>query len=46
MGAFVRLFIHNLYDWTIVHPETGLGVLVICTAISISVYIMIRSGKR
>ena len=46
MKAWLRIFVHNIYDWTFVHPETGLAVLVVCTAISVSIYIMIRSGKR
>jgi hypothetical protein len=44
--TWLKLFARNVYDWTFVHPETGLAVLVLSTALSASIHILIRSGKR
>jgi hypothetical protein len=47
MIAWLRLFGATLYRWTFVHPETGAAVLILCTAVSVSIYIATRSwGKK
>jgi hypothetical protein len=45
VSTWLRLFAHNLYDWTFVHPETGAAVLVLCLAISMSAWIATRSWR-
>jgi hypothetical protein len=44
--TWLRLFWDRLYDWTFVHPETGLAVLVLCVAISASAYIATGSWRK
>lgn len=46
MSTWLRLFAHNLYDWTVVHPETGVALLIVCLAVSISFYIGTRNWRN
>lgn len=44
--AFFKTFFETAYRWTFVHPETGLAVLILCTAVSASAYIATRNWRK